>query len=266
MAIALAALEADPGAKLHAKVKALTMLNKMARNVIAHPLEPKYRSVRKANKTVATKILAVPHAATVAEALGFVDSGGDELALTPSEAGWLVLVDAQKYLERTLARLAAEPGASPPAAAAASSASSTSTTTSAAATPFGMPAAGTAAAPTAYGDGMVGGGGMGGGMGGGSDFTAMTQAMQHDPAMMQQMQAMMADPAVLAQARAAMEANPAMQAQAAALMANPNAMAELMRMLGQNPPGGRREFKHAQRAMLLRGSCGSCRQWRRRRQ
>ena len=140
----------------------LSTLSKVCGNIIDHPTEEKYRSIKRANKVFVNKIGGVDGGTACMEAVGFtsstLESGEGAMVLEASAEAWPKLVEGRKAVDALLAELK-------------SAASS---------------------APAAPAMGGMRGGGMGGGLGGGMPAgmgemaQQMQQQMQQNPAMAQQ--------------------------------------------------------------------------------
>ncbi|KAG5189773.1 hypothetical protein JKP88DRAFT_262103 [Tribonema minus] len=172
----------------------------VADNIINHPLEEKYRSIKKSNKSFAARVGNVPGGAAAIQALGFTDSPTvpDTWVLLPSADAWPTLRQGRDLLQSTLSSLGT---AAPP--------------------------------PPSGGMGAGGGAGMGMGMraGGAGAMGGMEAAMgaaMRDPAMLQRA---MQDPRV----QQMINSDPRMAAQMQALAQNPAMMQQMMSAMQSNP-------------------------------
>jgi len=130
---------------------AVGVLAKIAGNIVAHPMEDKYRRLNRTNAAFSKKVGAVPGGASCMAALGF-HLEGDEWVLVPSAEAWENLVACKNKLERFATKLSqVAVGADAAATLSSSSSSSSSSSASSASSSSSSAAAGVvpAAAPTA---------------------------------------------------------------------------------------------------------------------
>ena len=83
---------------------AVGVLAKVSGNIVAHPMEDKYRRLNRTNAAFSKKVGAVPGGASCMTALGF-HLEGDEWVLVPSADAWENLVACKNKLERFVAKL-----------------------------------------------------------------------------------------------------------------------------------------------------------------
>lgn len=143
---------------------AITTLDKVLSNIVAHPMEEKYRRVKKANAAFSKRLGSVPGGAEAILACGFNSEtqDGEEVFMMEANAGkWPELMKAKADVEKAVqeAKSAANQASAPPQM------------------PSGMPNFGNL-------PGMDGGG-MTGGMG--ADMQAAAARMMSDPNAMQSM-------------------------------------------------------------------------------
>ncbi len=120
--------------------QAFSMYIRVLKNVISHPSEAKYRTVKSGSAAYKTKISELEGGDGVMSALGFThDTASLEWRLTPTPDAWNLIQSCLVKLERFHARLTA--AATTAAAATATTATATTTTTTA------TPAAPAAAVP-----------------------------------------------------------------------------------------------------------------------
>lgn len=210
---------------------ALSTADKLLKNIVTHPMEEKYRTIKKSNPAFSKRLGGVAGGEALLLASGFtIESveGNEVYVLRPSAQAWPRLVAAGEEVARKVAEtnntqsnnFGAVPAAAP-----------------------SMPAAG--AAPS-FG-GMPGMGGMGGG-----DMNAAMQQMMNDPNMMQNMMGMMNNPMVqnmmrndprfandpmAQQALDALQNNPEMISQVTQMMSDPTMRANMTRMMQQQQSG-----------------------------
>jgi ubiquilin len=77
---------------------AVGLLVKVAANIIAHPMEEKYRRIKASSAALSSKVLAAQGGADCLRALGFSEEG-EEWVLHPSAERWETLVAARSKLE-----------------------------------------------------------------------------------------------------------------------------------------------------------------------
>lgn len=250
---------------------ALTTADKLLKNIITHPMEEKYRTIKKANPAFNKRLGGVTGGEALLLASGFVIEtveGNEVYVLRPSAQAWPRLVAAGEEVARKVAEI--------------------NTTTTQASNNFAA-AAPSIPAPAPSNNafsGMPGMSGMGG-MPGGADMNAMQQ-MMNDPNMMQNMMGMMNNPMVqnmmrndprfannpMAQrALDELQRNPEMLSQVSQMMSDPTMRANMNRMMeqqqqqsgagGANPFGGggtddmRRQMEQFQRMSQQLGGGGS---------
>ena len=206
---------------------ALSTADKLLNNIISHPMEEKYRTIKKSNPAFNKRLGGVSGGEALLLASGFtietVD-GNEVYVLRPSAQAWPKLVAAGDEVKRTVAENSNQSNFTHP----------TSST----------------APPMAAGGGMfpgMPGGGMGMGMGGGGMDAAMQQ-MMNDPNMMQNMMGMMNNPQVqnmmrndprlannpmALQALDELQRNPQMMQQVQQMMADPSMRENMSRMMQQ---------------------------------
>ncbi|GAB5033067.1 Hypothetical protein NocV09_01200220 [Nannochloropsis oceanica] len=174
---------------------ALRTLATMLGNVIANPMEEKYRQLKKNNAAFVRRVGGVSGTGAILRAAGFEEST-DTWDLRPSEQGWNLLCSVKAELDSSIATL-------PPS--------------------LPLPAPGAGAGGLAMPP-LMGGGGMGGGAGG-MDPAMMQQAMgmMQNPAIRDR---------IMQELRAT---NPALAGQAEAMLSNPGAMGQMMQALQSNP-------------------------------
>eukprot|EP00937_MAST-01D_sp_MAST-1D-sp2_P002411 g2411.t1 len=188
------------------KMDCLRTLSKIVGNIIAHPHEAKYRSVKTSNAAIQRKIVA-PGGVAVLLAMGFEQAGG-VISLTPTAEAWEVLQAGHARLASASA--AAAPGGG------ASGASG------------GAGGAGGAPPPPPSPLGLPGMGGM--------QPALLQQAVQamSDPRALEQIlsnpmaQAAASQNPLMAQALDQMRTNPAMMQQMQSVMQNPQMMEQMM--------------------------------------
>ena len=206
---------------------ALSTADKLLNNIISHPMEEKYRTIKKSNPAFNKRLGGVSGGEALLLASGFtietVD-GNEVYVLRPSAQAWPKLVAAGDEVKRTVAENSNQSNFAHP--------------TSSAAPPM-----------AAGGDMFPGmpGGGMGMGMGGGGMDAAMQQ-MMNDPNMMQNMMGMMNNPQVqnmmrndprlannpmALQALDELQRNPQMMQQVQQMMADPSMRENMSRMMQQ---------------------------------
>lgn len=206
---------------------ALSTADKLLNNIISHPMEEKYRTIKKSNPAFNKRLGGVSGGEALLLASGFtietVD-GNEVYVLRPSAQAWPKLVAAGDEVKRTVAENSNQSNFAHP--------------TSSAAPPM-----------AAGGDMFPGmpGGGMGMGMGGGGVDAAMQQ-MMNDPNMMQNMMGMMNNPQVqnmmrndprlannpmALQALDELQRNPQMMQQVQQMMADPSMRENMSRMMQQ---------------------------------
>jgi len=128
---------------------AVGVLAKIAGNIVAHPMEDKYRRLNRTNAAFSKKVGAVPGGASCMAALGF-HLEGDEWVLVPSAEAWENLVACKNKLERFATKLSqVAVGADAAATSSSSSSASASASSSSAAAAAGVAGVVPAAAPTA---------------------------------------------------------------------------------------------------------------------
>eukprot|EP00953_Heterococcus_sp_UTEX-ZZ885_P017312 9690-Heterococcus_DN1.PRE.1 len=191
----------------------LNTLLKIVDNIIQHPLEEKYRSIKRSNKSFAARVGSVPGSAACMTSLGFTLSQDNEnWILVPSATAWPTLQAGRANIQSAIAAASA-------ATAAGGSSANTSST-------FG----------SSIGSGMSGGmpipqspADIASAMAVLNNTQAMQAMMQNpmiqrmmaaDPRRAQQMQAMMQQPGMMQQAMQELQRNPAMMQQAQQMMAN----------------------------------------------
>jgi len=119
--------------------QAFSMYIRVLKNVISHPSEAKYRTVKSGSAAYKTKISELEGGDGVMSALGFThDTASLEWRLTPTPDAWNLIQSCLVKLERFHARLTA---AATTAAAAATATTATATTTTTTATPAAPAAA-----------------------------------------------------------------------------------------------------------------------------
>jgi ubiquilin len=91
---------------------AVGLLVKVAANIIAHPMEEKYRKIKASSAALSSKVLAAQGGAECLRALGFTEERGEEWVLHPSAERWEALVAARAKLEAFQNAMQAAP--SPP--------------------------------------------------------------------------------------------------------------------------------------------------------
>lgn len=151
-------------------VTAVTTLEKILTNIIANPMEEKYRSVKKQNAAFQKRLGGVTGGDAAMKAAGFIidTKDGEEVYLMQASAEkWPELVAAKTAVEAAVREAKAAASAPPPAVG-------------------GMPNFGGMPGMDGMG-GMSGMGGMGGMPGMGPDMQAAAQRMMQDPAMLQNM-------------------------------------------------------------------------------
>lgn len=206
---------------------ALSTADKLLNNIISHPMEEKYRTIKKSNPAFNKRLGGVSGGEALLLASGFtietVD-GNEVYVLRPSAQAWPKLVAAGDEVKRTVAENSNQSNFAHP--------------TSSAAPPM-----------AAGGDMFPGmpGGGMGMGMGGGGVDAAMQQ-MMNDPNMMQNMMGMMNNPQVqnmmrndprlannpmALQALDELQRNPQMMQQVQQMIADPSMRENMSRMMQQ---------------------------------
>ena len=80
---------------------ALVVLIKLTENILASPDEPKFRTVKRTNKTIATKVLSCPAGEALLGRLGFRGEG----EVLTTQATPAVLAPVRDALARALARV-----------------------------------------------------------------------------------------------------------------------------------------------------------------
>lgn len=204
---------------------ALTTADKLLKNIITHPMEEKYRTVKKSNPAFNKRLGGVTGGEALLLASGFVIEtvdGNEVYILRPSAQAWPILVAAGEEVARKVAEINTQPNNNFAAAA---------------------PSIPTPAPSNNAFSGMPGMGGMPGG----GDMNAMQQ-MMNDPNMMQNMMGMMNDPMVqnmmrndprfannpMAQrALNELQRNPEMISQVSQMMSDPTMRANMSRMMEQ---------------------------------
>mmetsp|Transcript_9392 Transcript_9392/g.13978 ORF Transcript_9392/g.13978 Transcript_9392/m.13978 type:complete len:431 (+) Transcript_9392:67-1359(+) len=213
---------------------ALTTADKLLKNIVTHPMEEKYRTIKKSNPAFNKRLGGVTGGEALLLASGFTietTEGNEVYVLRPSAQAWPRLVAAGEEVTRKVAEINTQPNNNFGTAAAPS-----------------MPAA-VPPSNNAFG-GMPGMGG--GGMPGGGDMAAMQQ-MMNDPNAMQQMMGMMNNPMVqnmmrndprfannpmAQQALNELQRNPEMISQVTQMMSDPTMRANMTRMMEQQQQSG----------------------------
>eukprot|EP00581_Thalassiosira_minuscula_P001840 CAMPEP_0183745996 /NCGR_PEP_ID=MMETSP0737-20130205/66526_1 /TAXON_ID=385413 /ORGANISM="Thalassiosira miniscula, Strain CCMP1093" /LENGTH=529 /DNA_ID=CAMNT_0025981675 /DNA_START=13 /DNA_END=1603 /DNA_ORIENTATION=- len=245
---------------------ALTTADKLLGNIVSHPMEEKYRTIKKANPAFSKRLGSLPGGSDLLLSAGFTLQTKDDLEyyiLTPSADAWPQLVTAREEVQKLKMqeeRSAAAAPTQPPNAG-------------------GMPnlfppmgnaggagAADAAAAPTQPPNaggmpnlfppmGNAGGAGAAGAAGVGVDGNqmAMMQSLMNDPNMMQNAIGMMNNPMVqnmmrndprfannpmLQQSLQQLQNNPEMVNQMMGMMNDPNVRNQMMSMMSQGGGGG----------------------------
>jgi len=211
---------------------ALTTADKLLKNIVSHPMEEKYRTIKKSNPAFNKRLGGVTGGEAFLLASGFTietTEGNEVYVLRPSAQAWPRLVAAGEEVARKVAEINTQPINFDTAAAPS------------------MPAA-VPPSNNAFG-GMPG---MGGGMPGGGDMAAMQQ-MMNDPNAMQQMMGMMNNPMVqnmmrndprfannpmAQQALNELQRNPEMISQVTQMMSDPTMRANMTRMMEQQQQSG----------------------------
>jgi len=209
---------------------ALSTADKLLKNIVTHPMEEKYRTIKKSNPAFNKRLGGVAGGEALLLASGFtIESvdGNEVYLLRPSAQAWPTLVAAEEEVARKVAENNDQSNNFGAATAAAPS----------------MPAAGGAQSNL-----FSGMGGMGGG-----DMNATMQQMMNDPNMMQNMMGMMNNPMVqnmmrndprfannpmAVQALDAIQNNPEMLSQMTQMMNDPAMRANMTRMMQQQSGAG----------------------------
>lgn len=215
---------------------ALVTADKLLGNIVLHPMEEKYRTIKTANPAFARRLGALPGGRELILASGFTIQTREEVeyyVLTPSADAWPELVGAQKEVQRVLRENNASRSVNVGGFGAAANAGNTANNNNNAAAnlfPGGIPS-----------------GAMGGGGSGAPDM-AMMQSMMNDPNMMQNVMGMMNNPMVqnmmrndprmannpmMQQSLNALQSNPEMMNQMSQMMSDPAARAQMMNMMQQ---------------------------------
>ncbi len=150
---------------------ALATADKLLGNIISHPMEEKYRSIKKANPAFQRRLGGVTGGEALLLSAGFVieagEGGADTYVLRPSAEAWPRLVAAGEEVNKALAEASA-PSFAPPGSAAASGVGAGAGAGAAGGMPNLFP------------------GGMSGGMGG-PGMEAAAQSLLSNPQMLQNM-------------------------------------------------------------------------------
>eukprot|EP00579_Thalassiosira_antarctica_P000263 CAMPEP_0201869730 /NCGR_PEP_ID=MMETSP0902-20130614/3136_1 /ASSEMBLY_ACC=CAM_ASM_000551 /TAXON_ID=420261 /ORGANISM="Thalassiosira antarctica, Strain CCMP982" /LENGTH=476 /DNA_ID=CAMNT_0048395277 /DNA_START=26 /DNA_END=1456 /DNA_ORIENTATION=- len=221
---------------------ALTTADKLLGNIVSHPMEEKYRTIKKSNPAFTKRLGGVNGGSDLMSAAGFTveaKEGEEYYVLMPNADAWPRLVKAREEVQRVLGEsdrsgASAQTAFVPPAAVGVGATGSTLPRGMANLFPGGMP---------------------GGGMGGGPGDMAMMQSMMSDPSAMQNVMSMMNNPMVqnmmrndprmannpmLQQSLNALQSNPEMISQLTQMMSDPNVrdrMSNLMSQQQQQPSG-----------------------------
>mmetsp|Transcript_6084 Transcript_6084/g.13786 ORF Transcript_6084/g.13786 Transcript_6084/m.13786 type:complete len:454 (-) Transcript_6084:121-1482(-) len=212
---------------------ALVTADKLMGNIVSHPMEVKYRNIKKANPAFARRLGALPGGSDLILASGFTVQTKEAVeyyVLTPSADAWPKLVDAQKEVQRVLGENSASVNVGG----------------------FGAnvnAANNNNAAPAAN---LFPGGIPSGAMGGGGSGADMMQSMMSDPNMMQNVMGMMNNPMVqnmmrndpriannpmMQQSLNALQSNPEMMNQVSQMMSDPTTRDRMMNMMQQQQGG-----------------------------
>lgn len=85
--------------------RVLTNCEKVIQNIILHPTEPKYRTIRCGNASFRSNVLDLPGGAEVLQAAGFewsVNTEGEKIVVFGREGGEVHLTDALLWLRSTV--------------------------------------------------------------------------------------------------------------------------------------------------------------------
>lgn len=85
-------------------LNAVGLLLKVLNNIVAHPMEEKYRKIKTTNAAFSSKVQSIPGGAECMRAAGFTEVNG-EWVLFPSAQGWDLLVACKSKLELFLGKL-----------------------------------------------------------------------------------------------------------------------------------------------------------------
>lgn len=79
------------------------LLQKLIKNIISNPNEPKFRNVKKTNEAIKTKILCIKEAETLLKEVGFVEDGTELLVYKDSNTNNLsILVKQLEEVEKEI--------------------------------------------------------------------------------------------------------------------------------------------------------------------
>ncbi|KAL7535274.1 hypothetical protein ACHAXR_006386 [Thalassiosira sp. AJA248-18] len=222
---------------------ALTTADKLLGNIVSHPMEEKYRTIKKSNPAFSKRLGGLPGGSDLMNASGFnveTREGVEYYVLTPSADAWPGLIKAREEVQRvllTVDRSSSVQNVVPPSANAAGAAAGGGAST----LPGGM--------PNLFPGGMPGGGGLGGSAG----DMSMIQSMLSDPNMLQNVMGMMNNPGVqnmmrndprfannpmLQQSLNALQSNPEMINQFSQMMSDPNVRDRMTNMMSQQQQTG----------------------------
>mmetsp|Transcript_7420 Transcript_7420/g.15259 ORF Transcript_7420/g.15259 Transcript_7420/m.15259 type:complete len:461 (-) Transcript_7420:188-1570(-) len=211
---------------------ALSTADKLLGNIIDHPMEEKYRSIKKANPAFQRRLGGVTGGEALLLSAGFVveagEGGVETYVLRPSAEAWPRLVAAGEEVKKALNEASA-PSFSPPGSASDSG--------------LGAAAGAAGGMPNLFPGGMPG-------TMGGAGMEAAAQSLLSNPQMLQNMlnnpmvqQMMRNDPRfannpMLQQSMQALTQNPDMMRQMSQLMSDPGMMENMSRMMQQNQQPG----------------------------
>eukprot|EP01084_Bolivina_argentea_P216219 367366_1 len=96
--IALGVLSVQP---MHAVHEAITTLFRICDKIVQVPSEPRYRTIRRQNRSFVEKVKDVPGGENVMREIGFVVQG-DSWTLVPNASAWNVLVSSRDVLKTAI--------------------------------------------------------------------------------------------------------------------------------------------------------------------
>lgn len=95
------------GEKKEEQISGLEILNKLIANIIKNPTDPKFRTIKRSNKTIQTKLLVVQPQVTLfemLEILGYVDNTEDDSFVFVGDY-FMVLKRGYAFIEEAITKL-----------------------------------------------------------------------------------------------------------------------------------------------------------------